>query len=128
MDARSRITVALMFLSGFAAGEVTKPVSGWSQARTHQAQSVRSLLSRLIPPTRGQFLLTGTENQTRGGPCNFVVTASAIESDYMVVKQGRLEFIVPFAAIYRIDPEGPGSVTIPVIYLTAFPQLHACGD
>jgi hypothetical protein len=38
------------------------------------------------------------------------------------------EFYMPYAAIYQIAREGPGSVTVPVVYSTAFPTARFCGD
>jgi hypothetical protein len=88
--------------------------------------TLRSVLSDLLKNSRS-FVLTGIEDSQ--GRCNVGVQAMAIRDDYMVVKPSNgQEWFLPFAAIYRVEQEGPGSITVPVVYTTAYPRPKFCGD
>lgn len=127
----------LAFVLGIAAGaaavrsnlfaRLSSYAPAAQQGSPANASNLRELLHELIARPEG-FVLTGTEDKQ--GRCSVVVTATALHDDYMTVKRasGGPEAFVPYAAIYAIEREGPGSVTIPVVHTSAYPVAKYCGD
>jgi hypothetical protein len=90
------------------------------------SSTLHGLLAILISKNKN-FILTGIDDLQ--GRCNAVVTATGLYGDYMSLKTADgPEFFVPYAAIFKVDREGPGPVTIPVVYSTAHPTAKFCGD
>lgn len=129
-------SVLLAFTLGTATGVICaqrttlfsrRERAGIAQQGSPDAQSIHDLLRHLVRDS-GSFVLTGVEDNS--GRCNIGVTAAGLHDDYMGVRssQGGPTWFVPYAAIYRIDREGPGPITVPVVYTTAFPRPKFCGD
>lgn len=139
MNTRQGVAVAaLTFVAGVVVGlgvlrtTLTSAITRAIQTRTVEAptpvgsSSVRGLLGIFVGNGRS-FSLTGIDDPQ--GRCNSVVTATGLHGDYMALKTAQgSEFFVPYSAIYRIDREGPGPITIPVVYTTAHPTPKFCGD
>ena len=137
MTTRTGIAVAVLtFVTGVVSGisgsrsslfaRIGERAPAVQHGTLTQASNVRGLLASLVTGSSG-FVLTGVEDNR--GRCNILVSATALRDDYMAVKPSQgPEFYLPYAAIYRIDREGPGPITIPVIYTTAHPFPKFCGD
>jgi hypothetical protein len=84
--------------------------------------NLRTALSSLVGDSR-QLLLSGTGDQ-----CDLVVTVTAYGEDYMAVKlMGSVDFLVPYASIYRIMPTNLNVVPYAaIVTTTAAPHPRVC--
>lgn len=136
MNTRAAVSVAtLTFIAGVVVGvagtrsnlfaRTASTPSVAQESTPAKAANVRALLAE-VAGSPGHFVLSGTSQLGHG--CDELVTGT-LHEDYMEVElRNRFRFFLPYTAIYRIDQEGPGSVTVPVVYTTVRPQAQFCGD